>query len=49
MNNNNFENYGSEEKQKKQKKPTMNEIFIVPNKLKPMILKKKKIIKSLTK
>jgi hypothetical protein len=48
MNNYNFENYDSEEKEKKPKKPGMNEIFIVPKKLKPMILKKKKLIKSLT-
>jgi hypothetical protein len=48
MNNNNFENYGSEEKQNKSKKPTMNDIFTVPNKLKPMIAKKKKLMKSLT-
>ena len=48
MNNNNFENYDSEEKEKKPKKPTMNDIFQVPNKLKPMIAKKKKLMKSLT-
>ena len=48
MNNYNFENYDSEEKEKKPKKPGMNEIFIIPKKLKPMILKKKKLIKSLT-
>lgn len=48
MNNYNFENYGSEEKEKKPKKPTMNDIFTVPNKLKPMIAKKKKLMKSLS-
>jgi hypothetical protein len=48
MNNNYFENNETEEKEKKPKKPTMNDIFTVPNKLKPMIAKKKKLIKSLT-
>ena len=48
MNNIYFENNNTEEKEKKPKKPTMNDIFQLPKKLKPMIAKKKKLIKSLT-
>jgi hypothetical protein len=48
MINNYFENNQPEEKQKKPKKPTMKDIFIVPPKMNKLIQKKKKLIKSLT-
>lgn len=48
MNNNYFEKSEPEEKEKKPKKPSMNDIFQLPNKLKPMIQKKKKLMKSLS-